>query len=64
MNTFNSTISTPDRDNLNCDRPKTSRGKQHPSPDEFASYVVPSPRAIVSQEHNEKFVYQVHDNQV
>jgi hypothetical protein len=25
------------------DRPKTSRGKAHPSPDEFFDYVVPSP---------------------
>jgi hypothetical protein len=27
------------------ERPKTSRGKQHPSPDEFTDYVVPSPMA-------------------
>lgn len=26
------------------DRPKTSRGKAHPSPDEFFDYVVPSPQ--------------------
>mmetsp|Transcript_4821 Transcript_4821/g.7328 ORF Transcript_4821/g.7328 Transcript_4821/m.7328 type:complete len:91 (+) Transcript_4821:86-358(+) len=28
----------------NYGRPKTSRKKHHPSPDEFADYVVPSPR--------------------
>ena len=26
-----------------AERPKTSRGKQRPNPDEFASYVMPSP---------------------
>lgn len=27
------------------DRPKTSRGKSHPSPDEFFNYIVPSPES-------------------
>ena len=31
-------------------RPKTSRHKQHPTPDEFADYVIPSPeRGCLSQ---------------
>jgi hypothetical protein len=32
-----------DIDTTEMERPKTSRGKQHPSPDEFTDYVVPSP---------------------
>lgn len=34
---------SPERDSLGFDRPKTSRGKSHPSPDEFFNYVIPSP---------------------
>lgn len=38
------------------DRPKTSRGVANPSPDEFASYVVPSPDAAkVRQKHVHSF---------
>lgn len=32
-------------ENASFDRPKTSRGKSHPSPDEFFNYVIPSPEA-------------------
>lgn len=32
-------------ENNSFERPKTSRGKSHPSPDEFFNYVVPSPEA-------------------
>jgi len=34
-------------------RPKTSRGKSHPSPDEFFSYVVRSPPSKVNQDNNQ-----------
>ena len=30
-------------------RPKTSRGKPHPSPDDFFNYVVPSPASMLIQ---------------
>jgi hypothetical protein len=43
------------------ERPKTSRGKQHPSPDEFASYVVPSP--TYDRNRDIKKIYEIH-NQV
>jgi hypothetical protein len=34
-------------------RPKTSRGVSHPSPEEFADYVVPSPLARTSRQDHE-----------
>jgi hypothetical protein len=37
-------LSSPDKASL-AERPKTSRGKSHPSPDEFYNYVVPSPQS-------------------
>jgi len=37
------------------DRPKTSRGKAMPSPDEFTSYVIPSPPKAKKDDDNESF---------
>ena len=37
-------------------RPKTSRGKAHPSPDEFFSYVVPSPQRGSANDKTDDFV--------
>jgi len=34
---------SPEKEDKSLSRPKTSRGKAHPSPDEFFDYVVPSP---------------------
>lgn len=35
-------------------RPKTSRGKQRPSPDEFTDYIIPSPLNIRNNSNNMK----------
>ena len=52
-------------------RPKTSRGTSRPSPDEFASYVVPSPNrddpyAVTTSEedHPQSSRLQVHGNNI
>jgi hypothetical protein len=45
------------------DRPKTSRAKQRPTPDEFTDYVVPSPppqhKKSVLEHHSSVYVIQV-----
>ncbi len=38
-------------------RPKTSRHKQHPTPDEFADYVVPSPQRTRCQEEPASIIF-------
>jgi len=51
-------------------RPKTSRGTSRPSPDEFASYVVPSPNrddpyaGTTSEDHRQSSRLQVHGNNI
>lgn len=51
-------------------RPKTSRGTSRPSPDEFTSYVVPSPNrddpyaVTTSEDHHQSSRMQVHGNSV
>ncbi len=36
------------------ERPKTSRGKAHPSPEEFFDYVIPSPERKLSITNNQR----------
>lgn len=46
VETLRNTLSddeTPAPPSSSSDRPKTSRGKSHPTPDDFYNYVVPSP---------------------
>lgn len=42
------------------ERPKTSRGKQRPTPDEFASYIMPSP-VYKRSPRRESSVLNIHD---
>ena len=56
---------------VSSSRPKTSRGTSRPSPDEFASYVVPSPNrddpytvtATTTEDHQSSRL-QVHGNSI
>ena len=41
---------------VQASRPKTSRGKAHPSPDEYFDYVVPSPMNMEKLGKGSKFV--------
>ena len=51
-------------------RPKTSRGTSRPSPDEFASYVVPSPNrdepyvVTTSEDYHQSSRMKVHGNSI
>ena len=47
-------------DIVTTERPKTSRGKQHPTPDEFTSYVTPSP-VYKRSPRRESSVLNIHD---
>jgi len=46
-----------------ANRPKTSRGKAHPSPDEFFDYVIPSPVKVKSGAINVNSVTHLSDVQ-
>ena len=55
---------------ISYSRPKTSRGTSRPSPDEFASYVVPSPNrddpyaVTTAVDHSQSSRIQVHGNSI